>query len=81
MGAIDNLFGQGDIFLVGRWGTVDHDGSEAAVNAVLHISKLGPWSRWTTTGIAGSSLKRGLDQFHDVNLAGVFARAGGKPAG
>ena len=25
----------------------------------------------------GIFLKRGLDQFHDVNLAGVFARAGG----
>ena len=76
MGVFHNLLGNGDIFLVRQGGTVDHDGGEAAVDAVLAHLKGRTMVQMDADRNAGVLNQGSLDQLHDVDLAGIFSGAG-----
>ena len=57
-------------------GAVDHDGGEAAVDAVLAQLEIVAVVQMHRDGQVGR-LEGGLDELHEVLLVGVLARAGG----
>ena len=77
MGVFHHLLGQGDVFFIRQGGTVNHDGREAAVNAVTAHFKGRTVIQMHADGHFRRFGQGGFHKLHDVGLAGVFAGTGG----
>ena len=76
MGVFDDTFCQGDIFLEGMLGTVDHNGRESAVHASLADVKVRAVVQMEGDG-QPRVLHGSLDELRQVDMLGVFTGPGG----
>ena len=72
MGVFDDAFGDGDVFFKRKLGAVYHNRGEAAVDtgyANFEVFTVVEVDADRQTGV----LDGGFDEFHEVNMSGVFA--------
>ena len=76
VGIIYHTFGQFNVFFKRILGTVDHNGSEAAVHAVFADFKISAVIQMQADGKTGVFYCR-FHQLGQINMLGIFAGAGG----
>ena len=75
MGIVDHLFGNGNVFLIGKAASVDHNRSESSVYAFLAGLEIGTVVKMKGYGKAGF-LFCGLDHCKQVIVVGIFSCTG-----